>query len=208
MEHNAEIAVTSTTRKPFEKIINAPIIADDSKVMLILMYKECFWEGCCKLYKASLFKNLRYKKGILYEDFHLTPRVIFEANRVVYADTKQYFYRIRCGSIMSVEAKADLILNADENLEYFKNKELTTEQYNAIFKGIKKELNVKRINCSANNSEYINAFKNFEKKYFDISLKTYSLYCFYRTRRFVSAIIHRIKGTFLRVIKSLYRLKS
>lgn len=195
-KYDAEIAVTSKTKRPFEKIIDAPIIADDSKVMLILMYKKYYWEGCCKLYKASLFKNLKYKKGILYEDFHLTPRVIFEANRVVYADTKQYFYRIRSGSIMSAETKPDLIINADENLEYFKNKGLTTKQYNAVFKGIKKELNLKRLHSSKTNKEYIKAFKKFEHKYFVIACKTHSLYCYYRTKVFLNTVLHSIKSLF------------
>lgn len=195
-EYDAEIAVTSKTRKPFENIINPPIIADDSKEMLILMYKKYFWEGCGKLYKASLFKNLKYKKGILYEDFHLTPRVILESNKIVYADTKQYYYRVRSGSIMRGETKADLIINADENLKYFKNKGLTHEQYNAVFKEIKKELNTKRLNSSKTNKEYIKAFKEFEHKYLNITYKTHSLYCCYRMKLFIYAFLHPKKSLF------------
>ncbi len=192
-EYHAQIAVTSKTKKPFEKITDAPIIAGNSKEMLIVMYKKYFWEGCCKLYKADLFKNLRYKKGILYEDFHLTPRVMLEAERIVYADTKQYFYRVRSGSIMRGEVKADLIENADENLEYFKSKRLSKAQYNAIFKEIKKELNIMRLRCTKSNEKYIKSFKCFEDKYFLIALKTDSLYSVYHTKLLVKDVFCRIK---------------
>lgn len=53
------------------------------------------------LYKTSVIKNnnIYFKKGLIHEDEHWTPRIMLEAKRVMYIDFKFYFYTIREGSI-------------------------------------------------------------------------------------------------------------
>lgn len=53
-----------------------------------------------KLYKASLFKILRYPVGRIHEDEFTTYKAIIAAKHVAYVNTPLLFYRVRPGSIM------------------------------------------------------------------------------------------------------------
>lgn len=56
--------------------------------------------ACTRVYKRSLFDNHRFKKGILYEDLELTPRLVAKAKKIGFIDEGLYFYVQRVGSIM------------------------------------------------------------------------------------------------------------
>lgn len=53
-----------------------------------------------KLYKASLFKDIYYPVGKLYEDLGTTYKVLYKAKKVIWSSEKKYFYRQRDDSIM------------------------------------------------------------------------------------------------------------
>ncbi|MCH5275271.1 MAG: glycosyltransferase [Lachnospiraceae bacterium] len=53
-----------------------------------------------KLYKRSLFAELRYPKGKLHEDEFLIHHLLHQCKRIVYTDGKLYYYLQRSGSIM------------------------------------------------------------------------------------------------------------
>lgn len=52
-----------------------------------------------KLYRARLFKNNRYKKGIVHEDEFLIHHLLHECNLIVYTNEPMYFYVQRNNSI-------------------------------------------------------------------------------------------------------------
>ena len=52
-----------------------------------------------KLYKASLFENLRYEKGRLHEDEYLIHHLLDRVNVSVYTDAELYYYVQHAGSI-------------------------------------------------------------------------------------------------------------
>lgn len=54
-----------------------------------------------KLYKKDLFKNLRYKEGIIHEDECIVHRILYAAKKINYIHEKLYFYLQRDGSIMN-----------------------------------------------------------------------------------------------------------
>ena len=56
-----------------------------------------------KLYKASLFENIRYPVGKIHEDEFTTYKLLFKAGETVFVDEPLYHYYIREGSITSVK---------------------------------------------------------------------------------------------------------
>ena len=56
---------------------------------------------CMKLYKASLFRGIKYPVGRIHEDEAVTHQLLYKANRVVELDEVLYFYRITPNSIMT-----------------------------------------------------------------------------------------------------------
>jgi len=148
------------------------------------------WEAWSKLFKINLFKEFRYPKGVLYEDFSLTPKIFFYVSRSVFIPEGLYYYRIRDDSIMTQipQSKVDLIRNADENIEFFLKNNIDKKIFNSVFKSIKTELNRKRMLADRNTSigkEFIEEFVGFEKKYRKFSImqpKTLYMYIYLRRK--------------------------
>lgn len=82
---------------------------------------------CNKLYKSEFFARLHieYPLGRNYEDLAMTPRVVLQAERIVYLDSGPlYYYMLHTGSIMrsrnykkSYDDRKDAI---DQLISYFK----------------------------------------------------------------------------------------
>lgn len=53
-----------------------------------------------KLYKKELFKNIRFPKGLLYEDLLTIYKLVNNCSRIAISDHISYFYRERPGSII------------------------------------------------------------------------------------------------------------
>jgi len=56
--------------------------------------------ACIRLYKSDLFKNVKFKKGILYEDLELTPSLAILTSKIGFVEEGLYYYLQRDGSIM------------------------------------------------------------------------------------------------------------
>lgn len=74
-----------------------------------------------KLYKTSLFNNIKYPKGVIHEDCFTTYKLLLASNKVAYIDYIGYFYRQRNGSIMNNGnfEKDSVMLDAYENILSF-----------------------------------------------------------------------------------------
>ncbi len=65
---------------------------------------EDFWcfrqygSPCTKLFRKSDLSDIRFPKGLLYEDVFVTYRLIFKQEKVAYIDNPLYFYYTRPGS--------------------------------------------------------------------------------------------------------------
>ena len=83
----------------------------------------CFIVVCNKLYRKSLFTNLRFPIGKMNEDEFLNYKLLYESSYVISLNDRMYFYRQRNGSIMS-KVKNSFNLDAleayDERIFYFK----------------------------------------------------------------------------------------
>ncbi len=69
------------------------MVLDIDEAMKLLISGKCLtMYAVNKLYKKSLFDNVRFPVGKLYEDSFTTPRVFAKANKVVYTPENLYYY--------------------------------------------------------------------------------------------------------------------
>lgn len=52
-----------------------------------------------KMYHISVFKGIRYPRGLLYEDMPTTYKLLLKASRVAYSNDDSYYYLLRANSI-------------------------------------------------------------------------------------------------------------
>lgn len=75
--------------------------------------------ACCKLFKSSLFNNVRFPVGMLYEDLAVIYDLLSQATTVAHTSQSLYYYRQRTsGSITSsFSRRRTHVLNITEDLE-------------------------------------------------------------------------------------------
>lgn len=108
----------------------------DSVVLNEEMYWKNYYEydciyyviSCNKLYKRTIFNNIRFPKGKLHEDEFVFHRVLNECNRISCIRDKFYKYMQRDNSIMAKKisiANLSFIDAIEDRIEYL----IRTEQY-------------------------------------------------------------------------------
>lgn len=100
LEYQVDLSICNCIKTPeFEVPFVEPI--GDSKEYTA----EEFWcfrqygGAWAKLYKKDHFREIRYPKGLLYEDVFVTYRLLFMQSKVVYLEDPLYFYYLRDDSI-------------------------------------------------------------------------------------------------------------
>lgn len=63
-----------------------------------------------KLYKTELFKDIRYPKDTMYEDWATIYKLIGKADRIVSTHKKLYGYRIRKGSLTQTGLRPGMLV--------------------------------------------------------------------------------------------------
>jgi len=91
-----------------------------------LWYQKSFLPSACgKLYAKRLFKTLRFKAGIIFEDIEVMHKIFSEANKIVYTPSRIYGYVHRENSITTLDfSKKDvgIIDISEELLKFTENK--------------------------------------------------------------------------------------
>lgn len=125
-KHNAEIAIHSLSRftekdppKPLEEAQSK--VYNSQRALETLFYQKDFDNAACgKIYHSSLFKDIRYPKGLLYEDLATTYRLLLKAHHIAFAPVGSYYYFTRHDSIENssfTEKKLDSCLQIIEQLQ-------------------------------------------------------------------------------------------
>ncbi|MBC5995846.1 glycosyltransferase [Romboutsia ilealis] len=76
-----------------------------------------------KLYKRELFRNLRYKEGIICEDELIIHELLYRTRKLVYIKDEMYFYRQTSNSVMRNEygyKRLDTLKVLNERINFFK----------------------------------------------------------------------------------------
>lgn len=77
---------------------------------------------CDKLYQADIFRDLRMKKGILYEDAQVQHYCLHRAQKITYTAQPLYYYYLSPGSIIRGEFSVrhyDCITASQERIAFF-----------------------------------------------------------------------------------------
>lgn len=80
-----------------------------------------------RLYKKHLFDQLKFEKGIYYEDLHLMPSMAMYTNKIGFLEEGLYFYVQRNNSIMKQKQYSDKLLDIFKVLEH--NREILSKKY-------------------------------------------------------------------------------
>lgn len=99
----------------------------ESKTVLdrILYDEDIDLSAWAKLYHKSLFKDIRFPVGRLFEDAATTYKFIDKSGYVMIGSQSKYYYMIRSNSISTVgfsRKKIDLITSTKEMCDYCENK--------------------------------------------------------------------------------------
>lgn len=81
-----------------------------------------------KLYRKTLFNNLRYPIGKIHEDEFVTYKTVFFAKKIVFTDCPLYFYYKNDSGIMSKqfsEENLSAVAAFEEQIEFFKKNNYT-----------------------------------------------------------------------------------
>lgn len=110
-----------------ESSIRNKISPSESKIIIysktealdnLLYQKKLLSSPWAKLYKRSLFKEIRFREGIIYEDLQLIYRIIYNSKIIVYIDYPVYFYRKHSGSLINTWNKERLaVLDVTAEIE-------------------------------------------------------------------------------------------
>lgn len=128
LNNHSEIAVHSLCRfselhKPQPRTRTISKLYDTQQALQSLFYQKDFDNAACgKIYHTSLFKDIRYPKGLLYEDLATTYRLIQKAQYVAFSSSESYFYFTRHDSIENSsfsETKLESCLVIIKQLETF-----------------------------------------------------------------------------------------
>lgn len=83
-----------------------------------MFYQEKFDNSAWgKMYHSSLFTNIRYPKGLLYEDLPTTYKLMLKASKIVYNDNETYYYLLRNDSIERSEFSPEKLNSALKLIE-------------------------------------------------------------------------------------------
>lgn len=89
-----------TSPKDMTNKVKQEIVYNSNEALINMFYQKKFDNcACSKLYKKNLFNNIRYPKGLLYEDLATTYRILLHSKKIVFSDYKSYYYLLRNNSI-------------------------------------------------------------------------------------------------------------
>lgn len=96
------IRTTNYSTNNFNKKIklNNPKVVNKKEALKRMLLRDGFGVSAwAKIYHKSLFKDIKYPKGRLYEDMLTTPYLIGECDKVAFTGDKLYHYVVREDSI-------------------------------------------------------------------------------------------------------------
>ncbi|EHS2295441.1 Beta-1,3-glucosyltransferase [Enterococcus faecalis FL2] len=117
------------------------ILDQKEAIEMILIGKKIPVYAVAKLYKKTIFKELRFPVGKAHEDVYIIMDVLKQCNKVVADTSKQYFYVHRKGSITSAKFSTRDLDSIDSWEQVYKVIQNIMPEY--------KDLAFKRV-CAAN----------------------------------------------------------
>ena len=130
VQYNADLSIASHKviydKTIMDKSTNEEFCSDSKLILEKILYDDGVdLSAWGKLYKAKLFKKVRFPVGRLYEDAATTYKLIDLSNKIAVCSKLVYNYVIREKSITNntfSEKKMDLITSTKEMVDYIREK--------------------------------------------------------------------------------------
>lgn len=168
IRHSVDLTICNCI-KTSEFSIEEPPTNNDVKIFS----PEDFWcfrqygGAWAKLYRKSHFENIRYPKGLLYEDIFVTYRLIFMQSEVAYIESPLYFYFLRDDSITKSQWNPRVSAQFDgikQQLDFFKkNNYKRAYEITVISYLLRIKCNIE--SCEAVKSTYPKEYKKLKRMY-------------------------------------------
>ena len=101
---------------------NIEVLSKRDLFYKILFAQKSDVSAYSKLYETSLFDDIRYPKGVVYEDTATTYKLIEKCEKIATGNKKCYFYCTRPDSISKIKGfnknELDYIKNTNDMLDY------------------------------------------------------------------------------------------
>ena len=106
------------------KQLNDIFIMNSEQAIKEMNYNRCFdMSAHCKLYKSSLFKNIKFPIGKLSEDMFVMYKIFDKADIIIYFPKPLYYYYQRSGSISKTpKLNYDYVQAFKEQMEYIRER--------------------------------------------------------------------------------------
>lgn len=108
---------------------------DSTEALNCIFYQKYISvSACSKLYKKSLFNDILFPEGKLYEDINTIPYIFEKAKVVSYESNIIYYYRIRFASITNSsysKKDLDILNNSIEIQNHFKSNSAVSKAVNS-----------------------------------------------------------------------------
>jgi len=123
-KHSAEMVICNLQKVDehgyvTQKLTQIPNMAE--KIVLddnFSVFSDLSYFACNKIFRADLFDNKRFKKGIHFEDIQLIPQLLLDCNVIAQTQNFHYHYLERSDSITKTHTEKGLdILQAVEDVE-------------------------------------------------------------------------------------------
>lgn len=85
----------------YDKKISYKNLSTEKALKTVFLQKKFDTNATAKLYLRELFEDISFPVGILFEDFATTYKIFFKSKKISFADTQDYFYYQRSGSILN-----------------------------------------------------------------------------------------------------------
>lgn len=91
-----------STHKPVDtSLIALQTFTQEEAIKSIFYQKELTHSACSRIFKATIFDNLRFPTGVLYEDLATIYPIMKKVDTVALIDPPMYYYVHRKGSIIN-----------------------------------------------------------------------------------------------------------
>ncbi len=74
--------------------------ANEALKGLFYFNRTFFTSACCKIYRANIFRDMQFPKGLYYEDLATIYKIYSGSDRIAFTDEVLYGYRVNMSSIM------------------------------------------------------------------------------------------------------------
>lgn len=100
------VHITKADDAVFTKESKVKVFSNTEAIQEMWYQKSFLFSAWAKIYRRELFNDIRYTKGIIYEDVDVMHEVFALASQIVYIDAKLYAYVHREGSITTQKFSA------------------------------------------------------------------------------------------------------